>query len=149
MQAFNAALVIFGSLLVASREREANPSAWVVIDESRPYIDKANEALHRLDNGNCVMRRCIEYLSQLSLVLNALGMSNHLIFYCLSMLFWREIANPKLDKSETNWYRKTNQFSLKIWISLILTTPVCRICFRATQANSLILNPPANFLLWI
>ncbi|KAK9233844.1 fungal-specific transcription factor domain-containing protein [Lipomyces kononenkoae] len=73
---FNAALVIFGSLMAASREREANPSAWGMVDQSRPYVDKAIEALHRLDSGNRVVGRCVEYLSQLSLVLNALNLDH-------------------------------------------------------------------------
>lgn len=76
MEAFNAALVIFSSLVVASKEREGNPSAWSVVDESRPYHDKAIEVLHRLDHGNRVVGRCIEYLSQLSLVLNTLSTSD-------------------------------------------------------------------------
>ncbi|KAK9251138.1 fungal-specific transcription factor domain-containing protein [Lipomyces tetrasporus] len=100
---FNAALVIFGSLVAASREREANPSAWSVVDESRPYLDKAIEALHRLDYGNRVVGRCIEYLSQLSLVLNALnldqlsfnntGLSNLLSGYTSDFLNTQS-ANP-------------------------------------------------------
>ncbi|RLL96753.1 hypothetical protein CFD26_105631 [Aspergillus turcosus] len=71
---FNAALVIFGALVVASREKDSNPLAWSEVDESRAYIDKAIEALHRLDSGNRVIVRCVEYLSQLSLVFNALNL---------------------------------------------------------------------------
>ena len=68
--------------MAASREREGNPSAWSVVDDSRPYIDKAVEALYRLDSGNRVIGRCVEYLSQLSVVLNALRKSDllHRIF---------------------------------------------------------------------
>lgn len=59
--------------MVASREKDSNPLAWSGVDESRAYIDKAIEALHRLDSGNRVIVRCVEYLSQLSLVFNALS----------------------------------------------------------------------------
>lgn len=38
---------------------------------SRPYLDLAAEALQRLDSGNRVIERCVEYLSQLSKILKA------------------------------------------------------------------------------
>lgn len=69
---FNAALVIFGSLIVASKERDRNPSAWIMVSHSRPYIDTAAEALRQLDPGNPVVERCQEYLSQLSAILDPL-----------------------------------------------------------------------------
>lgn len=69
---FNAALVIFGSLVVASKERDRNPSAWTMVSHSRPYIDTAAEALRQLDSGNPVVERCQEYLSQLSVILDPL-----------------------------------------------------------------------------
>ena len=37
----------------------------------RPYLDLAAEALRRLDSGNPVIERCVEYLSQLSMILKA------------------------------------------------------------------------------
>lgn len=81
--------------MAASREREANPSAWSMVDGSRTYIEKAIEALHQLDSGNPVVGRCVEYLSQLSLVLNALSMLK------LSSLFFSRPNTmfPKIGKS--------------------------------------------------
>ncbi|KAJ5983385.1 hypothetical protein N7481_005484 [Penicillium waksmanii] len=70
---FNAALVIFGSLIVASKERDRNPSAWIMVSHSRPCIDTAAEALRQLDPGNPVVERCQEYLSQLSAILDPLS----------------------------------------------------------------------------
>lgn len=71
--AFNAGLVIFGALLVSSKESLHNPSQWSVVERSRPYLDLAAEALRHLDSGNRVIERCIEYLTQLSFVLNHLS----------------------------------------------------------------------------
>jgi len=71
--AFNAALVIFGSLIVASKERDRNPSAWTMVSHSRPYIDTAAETLRQLDSGNPVVERCQEYLLQLSAILDPLS----------------------------------------------------------------------------
>ncbi|KAL1963182.1 hypothetical protein VTN77DRAFT_8615 [Rasamsonia byssochlamydoides] len=69
---FNAGLVIFGALLVSSKESPHNPALWDTVERSRPYLDLAVEALRRLDSGNRVIERCVEYLSQLSLALAAL-----------------------------------------------------------------------------
>lgn len=73
IKAFNAALVIFGSLIVASKERDRNPSAWTMICHSRPYIDTATETLRQIDSGNPVVERRQAYLSQLSVILNPLS----------------------------------------------------------------------------
>ncbi|KAL2216905.1 fungal-specific transcription factor domain-containing protein [Thermoascus aurantiacus ATCC 26904] len=70
---FNAGLVIFGALLVSSKESLHDPSQWSVVERSRPYLDLAAEALRHLDSGNRVIERCIEYLTQLSFVLNHLS----------------------------------------------------------------------------
>ncbi|KAI1830848.1 transcriptional regulator family: Fungal Specific TF [Penicillium roqueforti] len=70
---FNAALVIFGSLIVALKKREYDMTPWNVVGHSRPYTDRAIDALRRLDSGNRVVGSCVEYLSHLSLVLSALG----------------------------------------------------------------------------
>lgn len=40
-----------------------------MISSARPYLDLAAEALQRLDSGNRVIERCVEYLSQLSKIL--------------------------------------------------------------------------------
>lgn len=71
--AFNAGLVIFGALLVSSKESIHDPSQWSVVDRARPYLDIAVDALKRLDSGNRVIERCVEYLSQISVVLMALS----------------------------------------------------------------------------
>lgn len=71
--AFNAGLVIFGALLVSSKESIHDPSQWSIVDRARPYLDIAVDALKRLDSGNRVIERCVEYLSQISVVLMALS----------------------------------------------------------------------------
>jgi hypothetical protein len=71
--AFNAGLVIFGALLVSSKESPHNPGLWDSVERSRPYLDLAADALRRLDSGNRVIERCVEYLTQLSLALVALS----------------------------------------------------------------------------
>lgn len=86
--------------MAASREREANPSAWSMVDESRPYISKAIEALHHLDSGNHVVGRCVDYLSQLSLVLNTLSMSKQSSL--LSLAFDAVFPFPT-RQHETSW----------------------------------------------
>lgn len=52
-----------------------------MIDQSVPYLDMAAEALRRLDAGNRVIERCAEYLSQLSLILNASSTCKFPILY--------------------------------------------------------------------
>ncbi|UKZ96563.1 uncharacterized protein TrAFT101_011346 [Trichoderma asperellum] len=71
---FNAALVIFASLMIISASKEPlnDTSVGIKVNHSRPYIENAIEALRRLDSGNRVIERCVEYLSQLSLILNAM-----------------------------------------------------------------------------
>ncbi|CAL5868861.1 uncharacterized protein PFLUO_LOCUS3088 [Penicillium psychrofluorescens] len=68
---FNAGLTIFGALLVSSKESRHDPSQWCAVEQSRPYVDMAAEALRRLDSGNQVIERCVEYLAQLSMILKA------------------------------------------------------------------------------
>ncbi|KGO50258.1 hypothetical protein PEX2_028230 [Penicillium expansum] len=69
---FNAALVIVGCMVVAWKDRDDSPSTWDTVDKSRGYIEKAILALRRLDSGNRVIARCVEYLSQLVLILDTL-----------------------------------------------------------------------------
>jgi hypothetical protein len=73
--AFNAALVIFASLMILSASKEAlrDTSFGIKVMQSRPYIENAIEGLRRLDSGNRVIERCVEYLAQLSLILSAMG----------------------------------------------------------------------------
>lgn len=69
--AFNAGLVIFGALLVSSKESQHNLDQWRMIENARPYLDLAADALRHLDSGNRVIERCVEYLTQLSMILKA------------------------------------------------------------------------------
>ncbi|KAH8122456.1 fungal-specific transcription factor domain-containing protein [Trichoderma asperelloides] len=71
---FNAALVIFASLMIISAPKEPlnDTSVGIKVNHSRPYIENAIEALRQLDSGNRVIERCVEYLAQLSLILNAM-----------------------------------------------------------------------------
>lgn len=89
--AFNAALVIFASLMIISASKEPlnDTSVGIKVNHSRPYIENAIEALRRLDSGNRVIERCVEYLSQLSLILNAMGKWDT-IHYPLCALFFHE-----------------------------------------------------------
>lgn len=63
--------MVFGALLVASKECRRHPDLWGMIPSARPYLDLAAEALQRLDSGNRVIERCVEYLSQLSKILKS------------------------------------------------------------------------------
>ncbi|KAJ5752333.1 transcriptional regulatory protein GAL4 [Penicillium odoratum] len=76
---FNAGLVIFGALLVSSKEHQHSPEQWQTVENCRPYLDLAADALCHLDSGNGVIERCVEYLSQLSMILKATtsGETNH------------------------------------------------------------------------
>lgn len=58
---------------MALKKREYDMTPWNVVGHSRPYTDRAIDALRRLDSGNRVVGSCVEYLSHLSLVLSALG----------------------------------------------------------------------------
>lgn len=58
---------------MASNERKTNPEHWRTVENSRSFVDLAAEALRHLDSGNLVIERCIEYLSQLSMILKATG----------------------------------------------------------------------------
>ncbi|PYH92137.1 hypothetical protein BO71DRAFT_421023 [Aspergillus ellipticus CBS 707.79] len=70
---FNAALVIAGCMVVAWKDRDDSPSTWEPLETSRGYIEKAILALRRLDSGNRIIARCVEYLSHLVLVLDTLS----------------------------------------------------------------------------
>lgn len=76
--AFNAGLVIFGALLVSSKESQLNPDPWRMVKDCRPYLDLAADALRHLDSGNRVIERCVEYLTQLSMILKATGKSQRI-----------------------------------------------------------------------
>ncbi|CAI7674072.1 unnamed protein product [Penicillium pancosmium] len=100
---FNAALVIFVSLIVGSKERDNNPALWSVVCHSRPYMDMAVEAIRRLDSGNRVVERCGEYLSQLSFILGSMNLDvsdfNNWANLNLSAEFPAEIFNSQETES--------------------------------------------------
>ncbi len=63
---FNAALVIFGSLLLPEEDSAAGTDAVSSrVERTKQFLDKAIEALVRLDAGNHVLNRCVDYLKQL------------------------------------------------------------------------------------
>jgi hypothetical protein len=69
--AFNAALAIFGSLLVPVDDSAVGPASMSDrIERTRQYLDKAIEALAPLDAGNHLLNRCIGYLRQLAMLAN-------------------------------------------------------------------------------
>lgn len=70
-EAFNAGLVIFAATHVARNEVQDDPnqlSRWSFVDAAVPSFYTAIEALQNLDRGNRVVERCVNYLSQLTLV---------------------------------------------------------------------------------
>jgi len=72
--AFNAALVLFGCLLVC---RTANRTALATLptkESAKTSLENAVEALGVLDHGNRMVERCCHYLKQLISVLDSLGM---------------------------------------------------------------------------
>ena len=72
--AFNAALVLFGCLLVC---RTANRTALATLptkESAKTSLENAVEALGVLDHGNHMVERCRHYLKQLISVLDSLGM---------------------------------------------------------------------------
>jgi len=70
---FNAALVIFASLLVCQNFSVVGPFLPTSIDVSRRSLDKAVDALQLLDNGNRMVEKCRTYLRQLGFVLDMLS----------------------------------------------------------------------------
>ena len=69
--AFNAGLVIFAAIHVARYDVQSDPkrlSRWEFVEKAMPYFNMAIEALRNLDQGNRVVERCVDYLSQLTLL---------------------------------------------------------------------------------
>lgn len=98
--AFNAGLTIFGALLVSSKESRHDPSQWCAVEQSRPYVDMAAEALRRLDSGNQVIERCVEYLAQLSMILKATSKC-----LCQNTNIWPFFV-LYINMSRWHWYRR-------------------------------------------
>ncbi|KAH7169928.1 c6 zinc finger domain-containing protein [Dactylonectria macrodidyma] len=63
---FNAALVIFGSLLVPIEETASASNDAERLERVKRFIDKAAEALVQLGAQNAIMLQCVEYLRRLS-----------------------------------------------------------------------------------
>jgi hypothetical protein len=69
--AFNAALAIFGSLLVPVHDPIPGPAAMPDrAERTKQFLDKAIEVLARLEVENHVLNRCIAYLRQLAMLVN-------------------------------------------------------------------------------
>lgn len=62
---FNAALMIFGSLLVRPRHSD-DPDRSNQIRECRVILERAVQALRKLDEGNATVQRCAKFLEQMS-----------------------------------------------------------------------------------
>ncbi|KIW21196.1 hypothetical protein PV08_01776 [Exophiala spinifera] len=77
---FNAALVIIAGLLVSPKgtatDGDVAPSQWKFLESAAIYLDMAIEALQKLDRGNRVVQRVVDYLSQLALAVLSLSSSN-------------------------------------------------------------------------
>lgn len=103
LSAFNAGLVIFGALFVFSKTPSQSPEQWRIVCEARPYLDIAAEALRRLDSGNQVIERCVEYLSQLSLMLKSAGkLPSSLSYYLMQVKAYEfpiDLAEPLATRS--------------------------------------------------
>jgi hypothetical protein len=86
------------------------------VEQSRPYLDLAIEALRFLDSGNRVIERCLEYLNQLLLAMNALSELPHAPIrsnanFALSVLGVNLLsvpAEPHLVNSATSAYNKSS-----------------------------------------
>lgn len=73
MVAFNAALVLYSSLLIYhDAEYRGMPFAPGDIDTRREHIQKAIECLHQLDRGNRMADKCAEYTARLARILDSL-----------------------------------------------------------------------------
>ncbi|KAH7141726.1 c6 zinc finger domain-containing protein [Dactylonectria macrodidyma] len=62
---FNAALVVFGSLLIPSNELDMKLGNTVCVERGRDTLRKAIDALVCLDDGNALVDRCVAYIRQL------------------------------------------------------------------------------------
>lgn len=81
IKAFNAGLCIFAALLIITKEPspqeypdEDTSSILHTVEDSRPYLVMAADALRQLDPGNTVIERCVDYLMQLEVALENICM---------------------------------------------------------------------------
>lgn len=81
-KAFNAGLCIFAALLIITKEpptqaetQDTDTSLVLhTVENSRPYLLMAANALRHLDPGNMVIERCVDYLMQLEVALERICM---------------------------------------------------------------------------
>ncbi|KIW18541.1 hypothetical protein PV08_02829 [Exophiala spinifera] len=65
---FNAGLVLFATLLVS---QSGDAQRWEFVERAPQYLTFAIEALRKLDPGNSVVERCVNYLSRLTALLDS------------------------------------------------------------------------------
>jgi hypothetical protein len=79
---FNAALVMYATLLIIGTQPEVASSLKITKEELQFALSKAIEALRGVDRDNILVERCAKYLTQLVGVLEPLGESS-LLHFCL------------------------------------------------------------------
>lgn len=72
-EAFNAALVIFGSLLVPMEDIANDPIDVNRLDRVRQFLEKAVDALVQLGTQNGILSRCVDYIKRLSALVENWG----------------------------------------------------------------------------
>uniref|UniRef100_A0A0B7JQX4 Xylanolytic transcriptional activator regulatory domain-containing protein n=1 Tax=Bionectria ochroleuca TaxID=29856 RepID=A0A0B7JQX4_BIOOC len=72
---FNAALVLFGSLLVPIQDTANDPFGMGEINRTKQYLEKAVQGLVQLGARNITLHRCVDYLKQLVGLLDSWGSS--------------------------------------------------------------------------
>ncbi|CAH0021927.1 unnamed protein product [Clonostachys rhizophaga] len=72
---FNAALVLFGSLLVPIQDTANDPFGVGEINRTKQYLEKAVQGLVQLGTRNITLHRCVDYLKQLVGLLDSWGSS--------------------------------------------------------------------------
>lgn len=78
VEAFNAALAVFGSLLLPADDIGLDMSPEMKhIGRGKQHLEKAVEALTKLDTHNVILDRCIDYLGQLIELVNGWSKSYH------------------------------------------------------------------------
>ncbi|KAH8738453.1 fungal-specific transcription factor domain-containing protein [Ilyonectria robusta] len=73
---FNAALVIFGSLLVPMEDIVNDPIDVNRLDRVRQFLEKAADALVQLGTQNGILSRCVDYIKRLSALVENWGTSH-------------------------------------------------------------------------
>ena len=88
IEAFNAALAVFGSLLLPADDIGLDMSPEMKhIGRGKQHLEKAVEALMKLDTHNVILDRCIDYLGQLIELVSSWSKSYHLTHSLLTLHF--------------------------------------------------------------